>query len=112
MSDLPVPKRRRVAPTLSDPMAPSAPGPTPPAPAISRRDAQPPAPAERAEMPQEAPVRIAVSSRRQEPTVQLATRVRVESDHRLRELAARRGTTLRQVIEDLIDNAWREQVSK
>ncbi len=49
--------------------------------------------------------------RRQEPTVQLGIRVRPESDRRLRELAAARGTTIRQVIEDLVDDAWRNELA-
>jgi len=110
MSDLPPAKRRRVAPVVVDPMAPAAPAapPAPPAePAVERAPDVEAAPASRAAAAPYAPT----PSRRQEPTVQLGTRVRPESDRRLRDLAAARGTTIRQVIEDLVDDAWNREIA-
>lgn len=102
MSDLPVAKRRRVAPEVGDPMAPPAPAavlpmhdrPT----ATVPMSAAPTVPAKRA------------GGRRAEPTVQLATRIQPVSDAQLRDLAAARGCTIRQVIEDLVMEAWRREV--
>lgn len=112
MSDLPEPRRRRVAPAVPDPMAPAASRPepaaaTPPGTAPSS-SGTPANPATTTTTPRTV---TAVPSRRQEPTVQLGTRVRPESDRRLRELAATRGTTIRQVIEDLVDDAWRTEIA-
>ena len=102
MTDLPPARRRRVAPAVTDPMAPAA----PPAASAPRED--PPA---AAAPPRSAAPVVRAPSRRQEPTVQLGTRVRPESDRRLRDLAATRGVTIRQVIEDLVDEAWRREVT-
>jgi len=108
MTDLPPAKRRRVAPTVADPMAPATPAAAP-VPTVTT-----PAPQslEAAQAPHRsaAPV-VRAPSRRQEPTVQLGTRVRPESDRRLRDLAAARGVTIRQVIEDLVDEAWRQELA-
>ena len=105
MTDLPPARRRRVAPAVTDPMAPTA---TPPA-STPRTDA--PAPQVTAAPQRSATPVVRAPSRRQEPTVQLGTRVRPESDRRLRDLAATRGVTIRQVIEDLVDEAWRQEVA-
>lgn len=109
MSDLPEPRRRRVAPAVPDPMAPAASQPVagPVAPAAPSAESPEPTPTRASAHPSAR----AVPSRRQEPTVQLGTRVRPESDRRLRELAAARGTTIRQVIEDLVDDAWRNELA-
>ena len=104
MTDLPPARRRRVAPAVTDPMAPAA-----PTTAIPPREPQAPQGAPEAAR-SGAPV-VRAPSRRQEPTVQLGTRVRPESDRRLRDLAANRGVTIRQVIEDLVDEAWRREVA-
>ena len=104
--DLPEPRRRRVAPAVPDPMAPTGPQQALPRPADPQPIAavQPAPPVTRPATP------AAPAGAGREATVQLGTRVSPKTDTQLRELAAHRGTRIRNTIEDLVADAWAREV--
>jgi hypothetical protein len=112
MSDLPAPKRRRVAPAVTDPMAPNTPPPaSPPAPAAppaAATPAPPSAPAP-ATSPAPSPAPRAPSPARKQPTVAVFVRVNETASTRFQTLADEAGLTQRAMFEQLVEDAWKRR---
>ncbi|MFS0700261.1 hypothetical protein AB6N24_09845 [Cellulomonas sp. 179-A 4D5 NHS] len=110
MSDLPAPKRRRVAPAVTDPMAPNTP-PHAPAPAAPPAAATPAPQAAPAPAPSPAPSLAprAPSAPRKQPTVAVFVRVNETASTRFQTLADEAGLTQRAMFEQLVEDAWKRR---
>lgn len=108
MSDLPAPKRRRVAPAVTDPMAPNTPPPVPTAPPATVAPAPQAAPAPAA-IPAPAPSPRAPSATRKQPTVAVFVRVNETASTRFQTLADEAGLTQRAMFEQLVEDAWKRR---
>lgn len=112
IEEQPTPRRRRVAPPVTDPMAPTvadapttpdpspAPTPAPQEPARGSEAARAPAPPTPA-----APRRKA----RSEPTVPVFVRTGTVTKERFEDLAAAAGLSQREMFEQLVEQAWKRE---
>ena len=112
IEEQPTPRRRRVAPPVADPMAPTiVDGPVAPAPAPTttedRQDSARGSDAGRAPAPTDlpAPRRMA----RSEPTVPVFVRTGTTTKERFEDLAGAAGLSQREMFEQLVEQAWRRE---
>lgn len=112
IEEQPTPRRRRVAPPVADPMAPTAPKyPVAPAPApapLPTPDRQ-----ETTRGSDAAPTPAASPAPRRkvrsEPTVPVFVRTGTSTKERFEDLAAAAGLSQREMFEKLVEQAWQQE---
>lgn len=109
IEEQPTPRRRRVAPPVTDPMAPTAPEypvvpvPVPaPSPMPDRQETT------RGSDPTPAPTALRRKVR-SEPTVPVFVRTGTSTKERFEDLAAAAGLSQREMFEKLVEQAWQRE---